>query len=145
MLFTLFCCFSTGLVVYCILNRVHKRSLEIAVRLAVRDVEKEFENRSTTMLSELAGKESELIKVRDRLKLHEAVPGVPRLVPATAARSSPAGSPPRRGGSPPAQLPAKRLKQDPLNVFEMSRPFTDTSYDALLANSDVVKVEPKAM
>jgi hypothetical protein len=29
-----------------------------------------------------------------------------------------------------------------LNVFEMSRPFTDTSYDALLATSDVVKIEP---
>jgi hypothetical protein len=27
----------------------------------------------------------------------------------------------------------------------MSRPFTDTSYDALLASSDVVKVEPGTM
>jgi hypothetical protein len=27
-------------------------------------------------------------------------------------------------------------------VFEMSRPFTDTSYDALLASSNIVKIEP---
>jgi hypothetical protein len=140
MLFTLFCCISTGLVVYCVLNRVHRRSLDIAVRLAVRDVEKEYEGRNTTMITQLAGKEAELTKVRDRLKLHEAVPGVANRAPtsATAVKAKP-------GGSPPAQLPVKKLKQDPLNVFEMSRPFTDTSYDALLATSDVVKVEPKGM
>jgi hypothetical protein len=140
MLFTLFCCFSTGLVVYCVLNRVHRRSLEIAVRLAVRDAEKDFESRNMNMLTQLAGKEAELTKVRDRLKLHEAVPGVPQRAPAavTPLKAKP-------GGAPPAQLPAKKLKQDPLNVFEMSRPFTDTSYDALLATSDVVKVEGKGM
>ncbi len=136
MLFTIFCCISTGLAVYCILNRVHRRSVEIAVRLAVREVEKEFENRNSTMITQLTAKEAELNKARGLLKLHEAVPGASKPM-ATAATKTPA--------TPATQGPAKRLKQDPLNVFEMSRPFTDTSYDALLATSDVVKVEPAAM
>ena len=54
------------------------------------------------------------------------------------------GQAPGDGAVKPAK-PVKRLPQDPLNVFEMSRPFTDTSYDALLATSDVVKVEPGAL
>ena len=62
-----------------------------------------------------------------------------------AARGGADASPAKAGaGAPPAKL-VKRLPQDPLNVFEMSRPFTDTSYDALLASSDVVKVEPGAL
>ncbi len=130
MLFTLFCCISTGLAVYCILNRVHRRNVEIAVRLAVRDAEKEFEQLHMGVLAQLSSKESELLKARGLVKLHEAVPSVARPAPAKAVTSKA------------ASVPAKRLKQDPLNVFEMSRPFTDTSYDALLASSDVVKVEP---
>jgi hypothetical protein len=130
MLFTLFCCISTGLAVYCILSRVHKRSVEIAVRLAAREAEKEYEHRSGEMLAKLTAKDGELNKVRNLVKLHEAVP---TMSLGKSARTAPAPAP---------GTPAKKLKQDPLNVFEMSRPFTDTSYDALLATSDVVKVEP---
>ena len=133
MLFTIFCCISTGLAVYCILNRVHQRSLEIAVRLAVREVEKEYEQRNMAMIAQLSAKEGELVKARGLVKLHEAVPTMARPAAARAAAPSTASG-----------VSAKKLKQDPLNVFEMSRPFTDTSYDALLATSDVVKVEPAA-
>ena len=142
MLFTLFCCFSTGLVVYCILNRVHRKAIEIAVSLAVRDVEKEYESRNDAMIAQLNAKEGELTKARNLVKLHEAVPTMPRSAPAQAARPGTAKPVARPGGSPPAKVPERKLKQDPLNVFEMSRPFTDTSYDALLATSDVVKIEP---
>lgn len=137
MLFTLFCCFSTGLVVYCVLNRVHRKSIEIAVSLAVREVEKEYEGRNHAMIAQLNAKEGELKKARNLVKLHEAVPTMSRGAPAPAVK--PVARP---GGAPPAKLPERKLKQDPLNVFEMSRPFTDTSYDALLATSDVVKIEP---
>ena len=141
MLFTLFCCFSTGLVVYCILKRVHRKSIEIAVSLAVRDVEKEYEGRNHAMIAQLNAKEGELTKARNLVKLHESVPTMSR--PATStARPTTATPVARPTGSPPAKLPERKLKQDPLNVFEMSRPFTDTSYDALLATSDVVKIEP---
>ncbi|MEO8312678.1 MAG: hypothetical protein ABI520_16030 [Caldimonas sp.] len=137
MLFTIFCCFSTGLAVYCILKRVHQRSMEIAVRLAVREVEKEYEARNGAMIAQLTAKEGELAKARNLVKLHEAVPTMarPASSPAKGAKA---------GGEAPMRVPERKLKQDPLNVFEMSRPFTDTSYDALLATSDVVKVEPAA-
>jgi|GraSoiStandDraft_1057264.scaffolds.fasta_scaffold222360_2 hypothetical protein len=147
MLFTLFCCFSTGLVVYCILKRVHRKAIEIAVSLAVREVEKEYEGRNDAMMAQLNAKEGELTKARNLVKLHEAVPAMSRPAPALAAKpgtAKPGTAKPgvRPTGSPPAKLPERKLKQDPLNVFEMSRPFTDTSYDALLATSDVVKIEP---
>ncbi len=128
MLFTIFCCISTGLAVYCILNRVHRRSLEIAVRLAVREAEKEYERRMGEMLAQMSAKEGELVKARKLVQLHEIVPSKP--------------APARPGAAPATRGADKKLKQDPLNVFEMSRPFTDTSYDALLASSDVVKIEP---
>jgi hypothetical protein len=138
MLFTIFCCFSTGLAVYCILKRVHRNAIELAVRLAVREVEKEYENQNLAeaakLNARLTAKESELAKARTLVKLHETVPvTVPR---------SPSAAAPQRPASGAAKVPERKLKQDPLNVFEMSRPFTDTSYDALLASSDVVKVEP---
>lgn len=139
MLFTLFCCFSTGLAVYCILKRVHQRSLEIAVRLAVREVEKEYERRNDAMIAQLTAKEGELAKARNLVKLHEAVPTVARTASSPAARPTAKAT-----GEAPMRVPERRPKQDPLNVFEMSRPFTDTSYDALLATSDVVRVEPAA-
>ena len=143
MLFTLFCCFSTGLVVYCILNRVHRKAIEIAVSLAVRDVEKDYEGRNDAMIAQLNAKEGELTKARNLVKLHETVPTMSRQMPAqSTARPGTAKPVARPTGSPPAKPPERRLKQDPLNVFEMSRPFTDTSYDALLATSDVVKIEP---
>ncbi len=137
MLFTICCCFSTGLVVYCILKRVHRRDREIAVGLAVRDIEKEYEARYGAMIAQLTAKDGELAKVRNLVKLHEAVPTLGRSTPSPASRT---GAKP--GGEAPMRVPERKLKQDPLNVFEMSRPFTDTSYDALLATSDVVKVEP---
>ncbi len=129
-MFTLFCCFSTGLAVFCILNRVNKRTVQLAVQAALNEAKAEIRADNSGLVAELAAKERELNKVRERLKLHEAVPnlGVSRV----------------SQGSPPAK-PVKRPAQDPLNVFEMSLPFTDTSYDALLATSDVVKVEPGAM
>ena len=132
MLFTIFASLSTGLAVYCILNRVHRKSVEIAVRLAVREVEKEFEQRNMAMVAQISAKEAELVKVRNLVKLHETVPTRSRTAPVRPA--APAAN----------DDAAKKLKQSPLNVFEMSRPFTDTSYDALLATSDVVKVEPVA-
>jgi hypothetical protein len=135
MLFTIFCCFSTGLAVYCILNRVHRRSVEIAVRLAVRDIEKEYEERNATALAQLSAKlgvkEGELTKARRLVELHQAVPTL--------------GPVKGKPGAAPAKPPAKKLREDALHVFEMSRPFTDTSYDALLATSEVVKVEPAKM
>jgi len=129
-MFTLFCCFSTGLAVFCILNRINKRTVQLAVQAALNEAKAEIRADNSGLVAELAAKERELNKVRERLKLHEAVPnlGVSRV----------------SQGSPPAK-PVKRPAQDPLNVFEMSLPFTDTSYDALLATSDVVKVEPGAM
>jgi hypothetical protein len=138
MLFTIFCCFSTGLTVYCILKRVHRNAIELAVRLAVREVEKEYENQNLAeaakLNARLTAKEGELAKARTLVKLHETVP-------VTAPRSaSPASAQKPASGA--AKVPERKLKQDPLNVFEMSRPFTDTSYDALLASSDVVRVEP---
>ena len=132
MLFTIFACVSTGLAMYCILNRVHRKSVEIAVRLAVREVEKDFEHRNLAMIAQLGAKEGELVKARKLVKLHETVPTMSRPAP---ARPTPAAA---------SDSPPKKLKQGPLNVFEMSRPFTDTAYDALLASSDVVKVEPVA-
>ena len=132
MLFTIFAAISTGLAVYCILNRVHRKSVEIAVRLAVREVEKEFEHRNLAMVAQISAKEAELVKARSLVKLHETVPTMARQAPARPA------APAANDGA------AKKLKQSPLNVFEMSRPFTDTAYDALLATSDVVKVEPAA-
>ena len=142
MLFTIFCCFSTGLVVYCVLSRVHRKAIEIAVSLAVRDIEKEYESRNDELMAQLNAKDGELTKARNLVKLHEAVPTMSRVTPGSAARPAAAKTGLRPTGSPPAKVPERRLKQDPLNVFEMSRPFTDTSYDALLATSDVVKIEP---
>ena len=140
MLFTIFCCISTGLCVYCILNRVNKRTVEIAVRLAVREMEKEYDGRNATMVAQLNTKEGELKKARDKaqqlVKLHEVVPSRPQ---APAAAKSPVK------GAAAAKKAKEKLKSEGLEVFAMSRPFTDTQYDALLAATEVVKVEPKAL
>ena len=140
MLFTIFCCISTGLVVYCTLNRVNKRAVEIAVRLAVREVEKEYENRSATLAAQLNSKDGELKKARDKaqqlVKMHEVV--------ATREKNNFGPKPPVKGSAA-AKSAKEKLKREGLEVFAMSRPFTDTSYDALLAATDVVKVEPKAV
>ena len=143
MFITIFCCFSTGLVVYCILKRVHRKAIEIAVSLAVRDVEKEYESRNDAMIAQLNAKGR---RADQGAQPRQAARGGADDIPHDARAGKPGRGRPsavaRPTGSPPAKLPERKLKQDPLNVFEMSRPFTDTSYDALLATSDVVKIEP---
>ncbi len=139
MLFTIFCCISTGLAVYCIINRVNRRSVDIAVRLAVREVEKELQGRNATMVAQLSAKEGELKRLRELVKVHEAVPTQPK--PATPARPATA----KTAATPAARSTGDKPQREAADVFAMSRPFTDTSYDALLAVSDVVKVEPAAM
>src|SRR5438128_1298014 len=97
MLFTIFCCISTGLCVYCIASRVNKRALEIAVRLAVRDIEKEYEGREATLMAQLnkklTGAEGELQKARNLVKLHEAVPAYSPPSGKTAAPKASAAKP----------------------------------------------------
>ena len=137
-LFTIFCCISTGLTVFCISKRVNKRAVEIAVRLAVREVEKEYESRSATLAKQLDNKDGELRKARDKaqqlVKLHAEVPPTPTALDPKASK-----------GSAEAKRTKEKLKREGLEVFAMSRPFTDTSYDELLAATEVVKVEPKAL
>jgi hypothetical protein len=129
MLFTIFCSMTTGLVVFCILNRVNKRTVELAVHAAVHEAKKAFLAQSTSSTTQLAAqvaaKERELAKARELVKLHEAVPSSMPI--------------------PKSKDKDKKAPREGLEVFAMSRPFTDTSYDALLATSDVVKVEPAAM
>jgi hypothetical protein len=133
MFITIFSSISAALCVYCILSRVNKRSTELAVRLAVREIEKEFEIERAKLMAQveakIGAKEGELKKARQLAELH-------RLVPSATS--------PVKMKAPPAATPAKapkRPEEDALHVFEMSRPFTDTSYDALLASSNVVKIE----
>ena len=140
MLFTLCCCFSTGLAVYCILKRVHRAASRSRSASRCARSRRNTKRATTRMIAQLNAKEGELVKARGLVELHEAVPTMARPAP----RGGQAGTPGRRPGRRRAarQVPERKLKQDPLNVFEMSRPFTDTSYDALLATSDVVKIEP---
>ena len=105
MLFTLFCCFSTGLVVYCILNRVHRKAIEIAVSLAVRDIEKEYESRNDELMAQLNAKDGELTKARNLVKLHEAVP--------TMSRVTPGPRPGQRRRSRGSGRPGRRLRRCP--------------------------------
>jgi|SRR5450755_3445109 len=133
MFFTIFCCVSTGLCVYCVLKRVNQRTVELAVHSAVHEVKKEIQDRNATMVAQLGAKERELTKARELVKLHEAVP-----TPAMPSR-------PATPASPSARSADTKPHREGMDVFAMSRPFTDTSYDALLAVSDVVKVEPAAM
>ena len=127
MLFALLCSITTALCLYCVLRRVGQRSVEMAVRLAVRDAEKVSEGERLSFVAQLGTKDAEIKKLRERLALHEAVP-TPRSL----------AHPVLRRGAP----PVKRPPEDALHLFEMSRPFTNTSYDALLASSNVVTVEP---
>lgn len=137
MFITIFSSISAALCVYCILSRVNKRAIELAVRLAVREVEKEHEIETAKLHAQLearlGAKEGELKKARQIAQPHELVPSGARPVKA----KTPQGAPPAK--------PVKRPREDALHVFEMSRPFTDTSYDALLAASNVVKIEPAGM
>ena len=137
MLFTILCSFSAGLTVFCILNRINKRSVELAVRLAVREVEKEFEGRNAAMMAQIARKEEELKKARDKaeslVKLHAAVPSaMPRVAPPAAKPVSPKEA---------AQARKEKLKSEGLEVFAMTRPFTDTSFGELLRTTNVEKIE----
>lgn len=132
-LFTIFCCISTALCMYCVLKRLNQRTVDLAVHAAVHEAKKEFQGRNATMVAQLASKERELNTARELVKLHEAVP-----TPTRSAMPSPSTTPAGKGSD-------EEPKREGLDVFAMSRPFTDTSYDALLAVSDVVKVEPAAM
>ena len=133
MWFTIFCCVSTALVVFCVLNRINKRTLDLAVHAAVHDVKKELHERHTAMLSQLAAKERELAKAKERLKLHEAVPSLTAPGPRKALKV----------GTPvPPDKPAKKKPKEGYELFEMSRPFTDTAYNEMLRATDVVKIEP---
>jgi hypothetical protein len=132
MLFTIFCCISTALLVFCVLNRINKRTVELAVHAAVHEAKKDFLAQSSSSASQLtaqvAAKERELTKARELVKLHEAVPSTMPAAKGAGAKGK-----------------DKKAPREGLEVFAMSRPFTDTSYDALLASSDVVKVEPASM
>jgi hypothetical protein len=132
MFFTIFCCLSTALTMYCILNRFNKRSVELAVHAAVHEVKKELHERHSAVVAQLTVKEHELSRLRELVKLHERVPSArgPGAPPALAAST----------GSREEKKPREGYE-----LFEMSRPFTDTSYDALLAATEVVKVEPAGM
>jgi len=135
MFFTIFCCISTGLSLYCILNRFNKRTVDLAVHAAVHEVKKELHERNSTMVAQLAAKERELNRMRELVKLHEAVP-TPATRQATASSA---------GSAAPEARSGKKAPREGFELFEMSRPFTDTSYNALLAATDVVKVEPAGM
>jgi hypothetical protein len=136
MFFTIFCCISTALSLYCILHRFNKRTVQLAVHAAVFEVKKELYERHSSMLAQLAAKERELNRARELLKLHEAVP---TLTPPGARSVAPAAA------SASGASPGKKKPREGYELFEMSRPFTDTSYNDLLRATDVVKVEPAGM
>ena len=104
MLFTIFCCISTALVVFCILNRINKRTVELAVHAAVHEAKKEFHAGNSGVFAELAAKERELNKARELLKLHEAVPTLGRR--GRRCRRSPPAKPVKR----PAAGSAQRVR-----------------------------------
>jgi hypothetical protein len=130
MFFTIFCCVSTALSLYCILNRFNKRTVELAVHASSYQVKKEMYERYTALAKQLAAKELELNRMREKLKLHEAVPAplVP-VVPAPAAAGTRTG----------------KKKREGLELFEMTAPFTETAYNSLLRATEVTKVEPAGM
>ncbi len=130
MFFTIFCCISTGLTLYCVLNRFNKRTVDLAVHAAVHEVRKELHEKHTAMLAQLAAKERELSRAKEMLKLHESVP----------APRTPGGRVALKVGAP--VPPAKKKAKEGLEMFEMSRPFTDTAYNEMLRGADVVKIEP---
>ena len=136
MLFTILCSFSAGLTVFCILKRVHKHAIEIAVKLAVREIEKEHEGRDGAMKLQLALKEEELKKVQDKAqqlaKLHSSMPPSSRV-------AQPAVKPPSAKET--AQARKEKLKSEGLEAFVMTRPFTDTSFGELLRRTHVEKIE----
>ena len=138
MLFSLLCSFAAGMTVFCILNRVHKRAIEIAVKLAVRDIEKEYEGRDGAMKIQLARKEEELKKAQDKaqqlVKLHSSMSPSSRV-------AQPPAKPPSAKET--AQARKERLKSEGLEVFAMTRPFTDTSFGELLRTTHVEKIEAK--
>ena len=106
---TILCSFSTGLAVYCILRRVHGKNVEIAVRLAVREVEKEFERQhlaeAAKLNAKLTAREGELAQARTLVKLHETVPVAPSRSASSASSQKPATSA--------AKTPAKKLRARP--------------------------------
>ena len=133
MFFTIFCCISTGLVLYCVLNRFNKRTVELAVHAAVHEVKKELHERHSTVIAQLTVKDRELNRLRELLKLHESVP---------SARAP--GVPPGMAAAVGASA-AKPKPREGYELFEMSQPFTETRYAHMLRTADVVKVEPVEM
>jgi len=137
MLFTIFCCISTGLTLYCILNRFNKRTVEIASNLAAYHVKKEMYERYQALAQQLAAKEREVSRIRERLKLHET---------ASARKAMPPGSTITPGSAPMHLAPPEKKKpREGFERFEMTAPFTETAYNALLRATEVVKVEPVGM
>jgi hypothetical protein len=132
MFFTIFCCVSTALSLYCILKRFNKRTVELAVHASSYQVKKEMYERYTALAKQLATKELELNRMREKLKLHEAVPAHRVPVVKTPAAAADA-------------LPGKKKARQGLELFEMTAPFTETSYNDLLRATEVVKVEPVGM
>ena len=140
MLFTIFCCISTGLCVYCILNRVNKRD--------GRDRGSPRGARDGEGIRGTQRHHGRPVEHQGRRAEEGARQG-------TAAREAARGRSLAAAGGPAAKSPAKaaataksakeKLKSEGLEVFAMSRPFTDTQYDALLAATEVVKVEGKAL
>ena len=132
MFFTIFCCISTALTLYCVLNRFNKRTVELAAHAASHQVKKEMYERYTALAAQLATRERELSRMREKLKLHEAVPS--RVAPGTKASASAAGA-----------SAGKKKPREGFELFEMTAPFTETSYNALLRATEVEKVEPVGM
>ncbi len=133
MFFTIFCCISTGLTLYCILNRFNKRTVDLAANAAAYHVKKEMYERYQALAAQLAAKEREVSRIRERLKLHESM---------SARKVMPGSIPP---GAIDLAPPGKKKPREGFERFEMTAPFTETAYDALLRSTEVVKVEPVGM
>ncbi len=138
MFFTIFCCISTALTLYCILNRFNKRTVELAANQAAYHVKKEMYERYQALAQQLAAKEREVSRLREQLKLHEAV-SARKAMPGTL---TPGMITP---GTIDLSPPEKKKPREGFERFEMTAPFTETAYNALLRATEVVKVEPVGM
>ena len=137
MLFTIFCCISTALTTYCILSRFNKRTVDLVANQAAYHVKKEMYERYQALAKQLAAKEREVSRIRERLKLHEAT---------SARKAMPPGSTITPGSAAPHLAPPEKKKpREGFERFEMTAPFTETAYNALLRATEIEKVEPVAM
>ena len=138
MFFTIFCCISTALTLYCILNRFNKRTVELAANAASYHVKKEMYERYKALAVQLAAKERELSRIRERLKLHVAM-SARRVVPGTITTGA------ITPGAIDTAPPKKKKPREGFERFEMTAPFTETAYNALLRATEIEKVEPVGM